>query len=180
MSSIFKFFILIFLTSSYVLGAQEFCSQLLQAAQNDVEIKLSQPVSLELSELHGGKTKIITVYNKNELQIAYADYSFQGADIIKIGQIDISPAYWKNGLSKLILARIIEDNPQVKEIKTQLADRNEKVFNDFRDMGYSVLDAIKETPAYKVRAALGFSKIKEYEHKENHQRSYTGFTVVRD
>ncbi len=179
MNSILKFFIFIFLTTSHASAAQASCSYLLQA-QKTVEIKLDEPVTLEVSELHKGKTKLVTVHNKNEQQIAYAEFSFPEKDVIKIGQIDVLPAYWKNGISKLIIARIIEDNPQVKEIKTQLADRNEKVFNDFRDMGYSVLDAIKETPAYKVRAALGFSKIKEYEHRENHLSPYTGFTVVRD
>lgn len=148
--------------------------------QKDVESKIKKLVVIKSNEENDPSAIIIE--DTRGRRLAYADYYFYDREdrtTLKVMNIQVERTVRKKGLSKLILAKILELNPQITEIVSSLIQDNEKIFYAYLNQGNSVVEAIKQTPAYKVRANLGFSKIKSYRFIERDQH-LMDFTVEHE
>ncbi len=67
------------------------------------------------------------------------------------------------GVSKALFARALLEHPEVVEIKSYLADVNAEIYYEGIESGLSSIDALKNTPAYKIRASIGFTRIIHFE-----------------
>lgn len=65
----------------------------------------------------------------------------------------------RQGLGTLLLAKVLAERPDVRRIQAALSQDNLKAYRDALARGLSPMDAIRETPAYKIQKALGFGKI---------------------
>lgn len=63
------------------------------------------------------------------------------------------------GMSRDLFSRMISENPNVTRIESQLGADNKKAFSNAISRGLSEEQAFRETPAYRIRAANGFTVI---------------------
>jgi len=82
-----------------------------------------------------------TYRNANFKQTPFAGQNFKG-----------------KGISRLLLAKALLKNPQIKRIQSKLVLDNYAAYAKARST-MSQDDAIKQTPAYKIRRSFGFTKI---------------------
>ncbi len=61
------------------------------------------------------------------------------------------------GYSEMLFQSILKEHPGIKTITTDLVDKNLQILNDALARDMPLEDAIRETPAYKVRKRIGFS-----------------------
>jgi len=72
---------------------------------------------------------------------------------------DVDKNYQGQGVFKLLVLEAYLQNPSMKAILTTLRGTNAEVVEEGVRNGLSFLDAVKQTPAYKVRKSLGFTEI---------------------
>lgn len=70
----------------------------------------------------------------------------------------------KNG-GTILLAELLKQYPDTEYIYGELEATNYAVYNDLRKIGNTHEDALRQTPAYKTRAACGFNEIKPQEEE---------------
>lgn len=85
-----------------------------------------------------------------------------GENVLDPGTVEVVKGYQGKGVYKAILEQQLKDHPQTTQIKGSLWFDNQDVVEKAIAGGSSCLEAIMLTPAYKVRAGLGFSKIVSY------------------
>lgn len=78
---------------------------------------------------------------------------------IWIGMALVNPAYTRNGLYETMTQMLLEKYPSIRTISAILVSTNRSAYVDALKSGLSPQMAIKETPAYKSRTKLGFTKI---------------------
>ena len=89
-------------------------------------------------------------------KVGYIEYTPKG----KVLDIDYVQSYVeKEGVSTAAFGEMLRRQPQAQIIVTRLSMDNKSIAQGFLDQGMSCIDALKETPAYKVRAKFGFTKI---------------------
>ncbi len=70
--------------------------------------------------------------------------------------------YYRQGFSKALLEQILNDHPEIQIIETEeLTEMNLTELRNGLKAGLSIADAIRQTPAYKLRARFGFTRIVE-------------------
>lgn len=137
-------------------GASMTCSRFLKHKSSDFKLKFT-------------KEGLVDAYYKGK-EVGYIQFDFDVSDAsLSIDYMSVDHDFKRNGLSKILLAEALKIHPDTKIIKTSLTQTNENVFRlaqlsglDFTPASLSrnkVFDAVKQTPAYQIRAALGFSKI---------------------
>lgn len=147
--------------------------------QNYAEAKLKTAIELEsFFPFKVPPLRAISLKDSKGDQLAYCEYILNGDELSSI-QIRVPELNKGKGISRLALARMLEIHPEVKSIRTEIIDDNVDVFESYRNLGYSTLDAFMETPAYRIRASLGFTKIVAFEYR-GLGRPATGFTVAKD
>jgi GNAT superfamily N-acetyltransferase len=100
-------------------------------------------------------------------KVAQADWSFTNAEKTSIEYgVDIEPVFQKNGISKRLLESVLKEHPQVSTIVSKLSGVNFKEYKKSLAAGLSQEDAIWQTPAFKVRKALGFTRLVRFFEKE--------------
>lgn len=72
------------------------------------------------------------------------------------------------GFSQNLLDFVLARNPKVQVIHGELLEDNFDAFIDARHAGLPCLDALKRTPAYKIRARAGFGRILGSSCSEEH------------
>lgn len=100
----------------------------------------------------------ITLFDQNEQLIGEISY------IIRDKRLDVEGLfigdYRSQGLGTAFYQHLLENNPQLETISGFLAATNKKIFNEaFKTMQF--IDAVKQTPAYKIRNKLGFGIVDE-------------------
>lgn len=65
----------------------------------------------------------------------------------------------RKGLSEYMMAEILKRHPRLRELRTTLAMDNKSIAQKALSSGLNCTEAIKSTPAYKMRAKLGFTQI---------------------
>ena len=78
---------------------------------------------------------------------------------LHVDNITVYSEYKRNGVSLALLEEAVKINPDTKVITSSLSTENEEIFLNALSQGLSPLDSVQETPAYKIRKALGFSEI---------------------
>jgi hypothetical protein len=106
----------------------------------------------------GVKLELYAVLNDgDEAYIGKLYYQAYGerAEIVSFS-IKVEHIYQNLGVSTILAAAAIEDNPQTEELESLLKDMNIAKFRRGIQMGLSPLAALNETPALKLRRSLGY------------------------
>lgn len=115
-------------------------------------------------------------YAVGDSDLAVMDYHIFGDELTGIS-ITVEEAHRNRGISALLLAKILLTYPQIKKITTSLIDLNRTVARELIAEGKTVTEALIETPAYRIRKRLGFSRISEL---WDGGRGNIKFTVIPD
>lgn len=65
----------------------------------------------------------------------------------------------REGISAVALGKVLKDNPNITVIETKLAMDNKDVARKFLQEGMNCQQALMQTPAYKIRARYGYTKV---------------------
>jgi len=143
-----------------------------KSLQKQVELKIGKKIRLKVKVTYN---TFIQIFDTKGKELAWADFYLAEGNIVKIVNISVDPPYQKTGISKLIIAKIVELVPEVVGLWTSYVQDNERVLNQFLDSGYNISDAIKQTPTYKSIAAIGFTEFQEirYSEKDKYLFDYT-------
>lgn len=134
-----------------------------QTSKENVESKLNTKLNVFVrldDEAAGVRDYSIRIRDNREVY-AIALFSFY-EDIAntEIIQMRVYSPYKKLGLGSLMMEEILKTLPKTEAIIVRgLKDDNLEVLEKYLKEGYSQIDAIKKTPAYKIRAKFGFSEI---------------------
>jgi len=126
------------------------------------------------SSLTSKKVKDVLSFYDGKKKIGFIKFGF--VDEIKtlfIEDIEIHPKYRERKLSRFFLKKAVHEFPDADLIdsillgtnyKVYIAEKNkiEKSIGENAAMSDSSLAAVMKTPAYRIRASLGFSIIKEF------------------
>ncbi|MEW6057944.1 MAG: hypothetical protein AB1540_15150 [Bdellovibrionota bacterium] len=94
-------------------------------------------------------------------------YSYEGGLIASIKDMRIpDQAYRGDKLGTLLFAEMVASLPSLKIIETRLQTDNFTAYYDAKSKGLDHEQAMKETPAYKIRKKFGFTTILGKDHPE--------------
>lgn len=89
-------------------------------------------------------------------EVGYLQYERKGTVI----EIDFVESNAKSkGVATAAFDQMLKDNPKVTLIRSSLALDNKRIVKDAMANGLSCIEAIKLSPAYKIRAKFGWTKI---------------------
>lgn len=92
--------------------------------------------------------------------LAYCDSHFDAAiRVLKIGVVRVAKPFRRFNLYKLMFATLLERTPDAEFIDSVIGDTNEFIYMNALLSGIPRAEAIRETPAFKIRAALGFGTL---------------------
>lgn len=155
---VFKVFFFILILNCSLFGADS-CKDLYFNFKNRIEnlkIKDEFGKQVNFSEIHVD-ANTVKVLDENGKYVVFMDYEVDHDRFI-VGLIDV-PLYKGQGVGSTVYKYVLDFNPQIKSIEGLLASDNEVVFNLAKKRGLSNIEALQETPAFKMRAKLGFPKI---------------------
>jgi len=109
-------------------------------------------------------------YTEGKL-LGHIKYTRDGSHL-DIDYVTIFPIDRGKKLSEVFLYEALKRNPGIKSIAGKLSGTNLEAFLTTFKGGQSPRDAIKNTPAYKIRAAMGYSKINWEKTVVNPKTSY--------
>lgn len=174
-----RLLILIILSASIFLGgfptqsfAQNFalnsCHALFentQTSKEKIESKLNTKLNVFLrldDDAAGVRDYSVRIRDDREVYaIALFSYYAEVAST-EVIQMKVYSDYKRLGLGNLMMEEILKALPETRVIIVGgLKDDNLEILEKHLLKGYSHIDAIKKTPAYKIRAKLGFSEIIE-------------------
>lgn len=89
------------------------------------------------------------------------------AEILHVDNITVYSEYKRKGVSLALLAEAIRLNPKTQIITSSLATENQEIAIAGLERGLTPLAAIQETPAFKIRKALGFSEVVTIEDSDS-------------
>lgn len=85
-------------------------------------------------------------------------YRIKG-EVLAIEYLNVDERHRRRGLGRMLLARAVLEHPEVTVIEGELHGANFDEFRNAMALGLEPLDAIRRTPAYRMRRALGFGRI---------------------
>lgn len=124
----------------------------------------------------------ITILNPSMQEIGFLEYTYAKDNTnLKSINVAVNDEYRGQGLNKYLLALTLDSHPNTETIgPIYLTTTNaEAAFNVLQNQG-DELSAIKATPAYKIRASLGFSKVIHYEFYDSKYSGASFLTVGKD
>lgn len=112
-------------------------------------------------EMDAGQPMIrYSLKNKLGQEVGELDGFMATQDTLSIGYFRVFDQYQNAGIARYMYEQLLRDLPEAVEISTgTLSSTNEKIFRQGIQAGLSVEEAIMKTPAYKIRARLGYSEI---------------------
>lgn len=135
---------------------------------------LDSTASLDFLEKEGA---VLAMDGTNRLAGDFRyDYNTENQDL-NIGEVRVSIGYEGRGVYKKMLKLVLAAHPDVKTITSSLRSDNLLAYvsakrNILRNRASRItleeagVEALKSTPAYKIRKAFGFSKIIEHIRRE--------------
>jgi hypothetical protein len=147
----------------------------LNSIKKQVESKLGSKISIKVSKSFN---TFIHIMDKESNILGWADFYLTDDNFVKIVNIQIEPRYQRSGISKLIIAKILKITPQALGVKVSYTEINEKVLNEYLVAGYSLKEAIVQTPTYKSLAANGLTDFHEIRYFEQNKK-LMDFTVKK-
>jgi hypothetical protein len=134
-----------------------------RTSKEKLELKLNTQlhVFLRLNDEDGGvRDYSIRITDDHKVYATGLFSYYEEIANIEIIQMKVYYAYKKLGLGSLMMEEILKALPETEVIiVNRLKDDNLKVVENFLIKGYSQIEALKKTPAYKIRAKFGFSEI---------------------
>jgi len=102
---------------------------------------------------------------------------------LNIDALDVKSNYRRQGLAKQLFQKILEKHPDVVSVSSVLTNLNVAAYkahkaelvrgrHDFEFTYEDDIETVKKTPAYRIRASFGFTKILKY------SRTKTSITLV--
>lgn len=117
------------------------------------KIEFSEPTDYYMTLKAMTLQKINADGSKEEL--ASMDYGLKGNTLTF--SIGVKFKYLKKGISLIMAAKAIEELPETTVIESELADTNLHIyFDSMSKKNLTTEEAIKLTPAYKIRERLGY------------------------
>lgn len=109
--------------------------------------------------------KTITVENGGK-NMGHLTYTKKGSEI---HVLSMKSAEKESGVGTAAFSEMLRDNPNAKVIYTKFSDDNHRILRDLTKGGMSCIEAMKLTPAYKIRAKFGWTKIVNAECPNEYQ-----------
>jgi hypothetical protein len=84
--------------------------------------------------------------------------------VVFVDHVTVQPEHQRKGVSALLYLELLRLHPDTREIRTELGGVNEAAIHRHLPPSPTraqILHALRQTPAYKVRAKLGFGRIVE-------------------
>jgi hypothetical protein len=139
------------------------------AARTEIETKLMSRlgfiprIEAELTRDPDFKTIAkVTAYDRTGAAIAFTSSESTGGYSLFVGHTEVRPGLFRNkGVSELMFAHLLLMQPTARRVASRLLYDNEKVVRDLIAAGWSCADAIRQTPAAKMRARFGFTTFGE-------------------
>ncbi|HXH30439.1 MAG TPA: hypothetical protein VNJ01_06480 [Bacteriovoracaceae bacterium] len=110
----------------------------------------------------GDETKGFVQIENSEGVVGTGSFTLKdGKTELVIDSLLVDPNFRGQNFSDVLIARVLKDNPSIVRTSTALADTNAKAYIDAIKRGPFVTreQAIRETPAFKIREKLGFTEI---------------------
>lgn len=101
----------------------------------------------------------VSILKTNGEMIGTMLFSFKNARTLVVDSIDVLPRYRKQGVNLLMAAIVILRYPETRNIETLLIDLNYSVFRHSLVAGNNMIQALTQTPFYRVFRKLGFQEI---------------------
>lgn len=157
---------------------ENFGSILFSSPEEKVATKLGYlPESRHLKGVQGTKDEIQLLDREGKL-IGYFQYQMLGRRLmvksVNIGQQENQ----RKGLSEYLFSRALARHPETDSVTAELAHDNAGQFYKARREGLSCEDAIRTTPAYRLRTKFGFTKLLQVDCGETNE-DRLGFVVGR-
>jgi GNAT superfamily N-acetyltransferase len=143
--------------------------------QRQVQAKVGNEITIKISE---GVDTFIRIFDSNGHELAWANFYLTNENVVKVLNIRVQPKFQRLGISKLILAKVVDFFPNARGLKTSYIDDNQSELDKYLGAGYSIVDAIKLTPTYKSLAAIGFTDFIEIRYNER-DKYLLDFTVSK-
>jgi GNAT superfamily N-acetyltransferase len=110
-----------------------------------------------LPQQPGHHTSIAVIYESGS-KLGSLEYHLE-RDVLKIDRMMTATNYQRIGIGATLFEAVIKMNPQIRQIQTELAEDNDRLFHEALTQHRDTEAAIRKTPAYKIRARLGFTRI---------------------
>lgn len=92
------------------------------------------------------------------------EFYFPKPGVLAIDDLAVKEEYRRKGVSEALFAKVLREHPEIEEIRSDaLVQTNEKAIQKELKRGGSCRDAIKATPAYRMRARFGFTELVSFE-----------------
>ena len=92
-------------------------------------------------------------------RIGTLDVRDRGKGRLEVDFLMIDQSFRGQNLARALFRAVLRDRPDVQVIRTKLAIENRRVVEEALKRGMGLESALKESPAYKIRAGEGFSEI---------------------
>lgn len=102
------------------------------------------------------RINIVSPSNPNE-RIGTVTYKIEHGELEM--DMNIPKQYQRRGTSGILFNSVMKEHPEVTSIKAMLVEDNAHVYDRLLAEGRTPLEAIKQTPAYKIREKLGYGRI---------------------
>ena len=132
------------------------CETLLQLGyQPDFEIK---PMPLLNKKIIGERFMISARHPQFKMELAFLDITLvDGGQTAMIEKIDVlNDNNFGKGLSKTLVAVMLENYPQINKLEIELGDVNQRIVTRGLQESKSCTEAFQQTPMYKVGTRFGF------------------------
>jgi len=79
--------------------------------------------------------------------------------ILEIDLVLIAPEAKQNHIATALYAKVLQEHPLIREIRSHLVSDNYQIIRQALIKGADLVNAVKNSPAYKSMERLGFTKI---------------------
>lgn len=99
--------------------------------------------------------------------IADVDFLFKGKDTLVIDFLSVNEDYRQKGLSRAIVAMALKHHPEIEVMEADaLTLTNGDVIRKALAEGLSCFEAMRLTPAFRMRESLGFTELSDVDCEE--------------
>lgn len=99
-------------------------------------------------------------YDATGKQLGQFSYTLSSdRHIMKVGYIKVINEARQRGISEKMFEAILKEVPEINQLETSLEQSNAEIISQYLTAGYPLTEAVKMTPAFKMRAKFGFTHI---------------------
>ena len=109
----------------------------------------------------------IQVRNEYNNAVGHLDFSIRaqagGGETLHINSLSINTGLRSRGVSDAVLGQVVQNNPRIMSISGELAGENLRIYQQAIGQNLPPIEAVRRTPAYRLRRRLGFGTIDHFE-----------------